>query len=63
VKNRWKIENLDKKISQLKDRKNLEVNRLKQRKRKNDTRRKILVGACFLNETEKNGTFETLKKK
>ena len=57
-----KIENLDKKISRLQARKTVEVARLKKQKRKEDTRRKILVGAYYLDQAEKKGTMEKLKK-
>ena len=57
-----KIENLDKKISRLQARKMAEVARLKKQKRKEDTRRKILVGAYYLDQAEKKGTMEKLKK-
>ena len=57
-----KIESLDKKISRLQARKTVEVARLRKQKRKEDTRRKILVGAYYLDQAEKKGTMEKLKK-
>jgi hypothetical protein len=58
-----KIETLDKKISQLQARKTLEKNRLRQQKRKEDTRKKILIGTYYLNEAEEKGDMERLKKR
>ena len=58
-----KIENLDKKISSLQARKMAEVARLKKQKRKEDTRRKILVGAYYLDQAEKTGTMEKIIQK
>jgi hypothetical protein len=57
-----KIENLDKKIAQLQARRNLEMNRLKQRAKKEDTRRKILTGIHYLDRAQKDGTLKKLLK-
>jgi hypothetical protein len=43
-----RVENIDKKISQLKARKQAIVNRERQAERKADTRRKIIIGGIFL---------------
>lgn len=36
-------------------------NRLKQKKKKEDTRRKILLGAYYLEKLESNGGFDSIK--
>ena len=43
-----RVENIDKKISQLKAQKQAIINREKQAERKADTRRKIIIGGIFL---------------
>lgn len=45
-----KLEQLEKQMEQLKARMNLEKNRIKTKERKRDTRRKILVGAYFMEQ-------------
>lgn len=50
-----RIEELDKKINQLRARKAAEEAKLRQKAKKEETRRKILIGAYFLDEAEKNG--------
>jgi hypothetical protein len=58
-----RIEELDAKINQLKARKAAEEARLRKKLKKDDTRRKILVGAYFLDQAERNGTTDELFKK
>lgn len=58
-----RIETLEKKINQLKARKAAEEARLREKAKKADTRRKILIGAYFLEEAEKNGGVEALYRK
>ena len=57
-----RIDDLDKKISQLRARKAAEEARLKQQAKKEETRRKILVGAYFINKFEKDDAIADLYK-
>ena len=59
-------EKLDKLLEQQKKltaRIQMEKNRLKEQKRKDDTRLKILVGAMTINDYAENGTIDDLKAK
>jgi septal ring factor EnvC (AmiA/AmiB activator) len=58
-----KLEDLEKKIEQLRNQKAAEEARLKAQVKKDDTRRKILVGAYFLEQAERDGTVSELFKK
>jgi hypothetical protein len=58
-----KIENIEKKIEQLKAQKATEEARIRAKAKKDDTRRKILIGAYFLEQAEKNGTMDDLKNR
>ena len=58
-----KIEKLLEQRKKLDARIQMEKNRLKEQKRKDDTRLKILVGAMTINEHAQNGTIDTLKEK
>ena len=58
-----KLEDLEKKIEQLKAQKAAEEARIRARVKKEDTRRKILVGAYFLEQADKDGTMPDLLKK
>jgi large subunit ribosomal protein L7/L12 len=55
-----KIEEIEKKINQLRARKAAEEAKLKKKAKKEDTRRKILIGAYFLDKAERNGGVEAL---
>lgn len=57
-----KLDDLEKKIEQLMAQKASEEARLKSKFKKEDTRRKILIGAYFLENAEKNGTMPDLIK-
>lgn len=57
-----RIDDLEKKISQLRARKAAEEAKLKQQARKDETRRKILVGSYFLNEFEKDDAMPDLHR-
>lgn len=57
-----KLDDLEKKIKQLKAQKAAEEARLRSKFKKEDTRRKILVGAYFLEQAEKKGTMPDLIK-
>jgi large subunit ribosomal protein L7/L12 len=58
-----RLDDLEKKIKQLKAQKAAEEARLRAKSKKEDTRRKILVGAYFLEQAEKNGTMPDLINK
>ena len=58
-----KIEDLEKKIEQLKAQKAAEEAKIRAREKKDDTRRKILVGAYFMDQAERAGTMPDLIKK
>lgn len=58
-----RIEDLEIKINQLKARKAAEEARIRNKLKKDDTRRKILVGAYFMDQAERNGTTKELFKK
>jgi large subunit ribosomal protein L7/L12 len=58
-----KLEDLEKKIEQLKAQKQAEEARIRARAKKDDTRRKILVGAYFLEQAQRDGTMTELVKK
>lgn len=55
-----KLDNLKKKQEQLKSQIQRLENLEKTRERKRDTRRKILVGSCFLEEAKNNNELEKL---
>jgi vacuolar-type H+-ATPase subunit I/STV1 len=55
-----KIAAIEKKIKQLRARKAAEEAKLKQQAKKEDTRRKILLGARDIYEAEKSGSVEEL---
>lgn len=57
-----KLDALSKKIDQLKAQKAAEEARLRAKKRKDDTRRKILVGAFYLDKSKRDGTMKELVK-
>ena len=58
-----KLEDLEKRIEQLKAQKQAEESRLKAQAKKDDTRRKILIGAFFLEQAEREGKTAELFKK
>jgi hypothetical protein len=58
-----RLDDLDKKIKQLQAQKAAEQARLKNQQKKDDTRRKILVGAYFLEQAEKEDGMQALIKK
>ena len=60
AQSKQRIENLEKKIKRLRARKAAEETKLKRQAKKEDTRRKILIGAYYLNEAEKNDTVAEL---
>ena len=55
-----RIKDLDKKIKQLKARRDVEKARLRQQERKDDTRRKILVGIYYLERMQQDKTMAKL---
>ncbi len=55
-----KLDALSKKIEQLKAQKTAEEARLKAKQRKDDTRRKILVGAYYLDKAERKNKMDEL---
>ena len=57
-----KLEDLEKKIEQLKAQAAAETAKLKAKAKKEDTRRKILVGAYYLQKAEEDGTMPSLVK-
>lgn len=57
-----KLQKLKEKRTQLDKRIQLMENRQKHKERKDDTRRKILVGSYYLDDAEKNGTINNIKK-
>ena len=58
-----RLDELDKKIKQLQAQKAAEQARVKAKKKKDDTRRKILVGAYFLEQAEKEDSMQALIEK
>ena len=58
-----KLTDLEKKIEQLKAQAAAETARLRAKARKDDTRRKILIGAYFLQKAEENGSMQDLQNK
>lgn len=58
-----KIESLEKKLEQIKAQLSAEKSREKAQKRKDDTRRKILVGAYFLEQAQTEKKFAELVEK
>jgi len=60
LRSKQKIENLEKKIKQLRARKVAEETKLKRQAKKDDTRRKILIGAYYLDKAERNDTVAEL---
>ena len=63
AQSKQRIENLEKKIKRLRARKAAEEAKLKQQAKKEDTRRKILIGAYYLNEAEKSDTTAELYRR
>ena len=63
AQSKQRIENLEKKIKRLRARKAAEETKLKRQAKKEDTRRKILIGAYYLNEAEKNDTVAELYRR
>ncbi|BBO86728.1 hypothetical protein DSCO28_72940 (plasmid) [Desulfosarcina ovata subsp. sediminis] len=57
-----KIDDLERRIKQLQAQKSAEEARLKKKKRADDTRKKVLVGALILEKSEKEGTMDELLK-
>jgi hypothetical protein len=57
-----RLTKLKEKREQINTRIQLMENREKHKERKNETRRKILLGSYYLDNAEKNGTFEEIKK-
>lgn len=57
-----KIAKIEEKMKQLKAQMLAEKNRLDAKNKKEELRRKILVGAYFLEKAEKEGTLESLTK-
>ncbi|GAB6909409.1 hypothetical protein JCM12296A_52530 [Desulfosarcina cetonica] len=60
--NSKKIDDLEKRIQQLKAQKSAEEAKLKKKKRADDTRKKILIGAFIMEKSEKEGTMGELVK-
>lgn len=58
-----RIENLERKISRLKARKAAEEAKLKRQAKKDDTRRKILIGAYYLDQAERSDSVVELYRK
>ena len=58
-----KLTDLEKKIEQLKAQAAAEAAKLKAKAKKDDTRRKILIGAYYLQKAEEDGTMPSLVKK
>jgi hypothetical protein len=58
-----KLKKLEEQAAQLKARIASEKAKITNQARKDDTRRKILVGAYFIEQAEQNGTMEELIKK
>ena len=58
-----KLDTLNKKIEQLEAQKASVVAKIKAKAKKEDTRKKILVGAYFLEKAEKEGSMDELIKK
>ena len=58
-----KLKKLEEQAAQLKARIASEKAKIANQARKDDTRRKILVGAYFIEQAEQNGTMEELIKK
>jgi hypothetical protein len=63
ARSKQRIENIERKIKRLKARKAAEEAKLKRQAKKEDTRRKILIGAYYLNEAEKNDTVAELYRR
>ena len=63
AQSKQRIENLEKKIKRLRARKAAEETKLKRQAKKEDTRRKILIGAYYLNEAEKSDTTAELYRR
>ena len=57
-----KLSKIQKKMEQLKAQMVAEKNRLDERNKKDDLRRKILVGAYYLEQAQKDGSMEKLAK-
>lgn len=58
-----KLVDIEKRIEALQKQKAAEMARIRTQAKKDDTRRKILVGACILEEAESQGTMPELLKK
>ncbi|MCP4749063.1 MAG: mobilization protein [Desulfobacteraceae bacterium] len=58
-----KLDDIEKRINELKARKSAEEARLKRKVKKDDTRKKILIGAYFMDQAEKNGNMADLIEK
>ena len=57
-----KLSKIEEKMKQLKAQMLAEKNRLETQKKKDDLRRKILVGSYYLEKAEKEGSMESLAK-
>jgi len=62
MSNNDRLQKLKEQKEKLNARIQLIENRHKNKERKNDTRRKILLGSYYLDNAQKNGTMENLKK-
>jgi hypothetical protein len=60
AQSKQRIENLEKKIKRLRARKVAEEAKLKKQAKKDDTRRKILIGAYYLDKAERDDTVAEL---